>query len=82
MNTYKVLLKEKEEGIYSHELLNTIFSYPYTKIEFIVNATGVSRQTASKYLKKLVDIGILEFKKEGNTNYYINTKLVNIFESL
>jgi Fic family protein len=82
MAEYKNILKEKTPRIYSHEMINTLFSHPYTKIEFIVSATKVSRLTASKHLKKLVDIGLLELKKHKNTNYYINNRLLNIFTSL
>ncbi len=82
MAEYKKILKEKEPRIYSHELMNTIFSHPYTKIEFVVENLGVSRLTATKYLKRLVDIGLLNLKKYKNTNYYINDKLVELFTSL
>ena len=82
MSEYKNILREKESKIYSHELINTIFSHPYTKIEFIVNATGVNRQTASRYLQKLTKLNLLTSYKHGRTNYYINTKLLNIFTSL
>lgn len=82
MAEYKNILKEKAPKIYSHEMINTLFSHPYTKIEFIVSATKVSRLTASKHLKKLVDIGLLELQKQKNTNYYINLKLLDLFTAL
>jgi len=82
MQEYKESIKESDPKIYSHELINTIFTHPYTKIEFVVKSTGVSRLTASKYLKKLVDIGLLELHKQKNTNYYINSRLLNLFISL
>jgi len=82
MQEYKMVLRDKEPNLYSHELINTIFSHPYTKIDFIMASTKVSRPTASKHLKKLVEIGLLEVKKHKNTNYYINTKLVELFVRL
>ena len=82
MAEYKNILRTKEPKIYSHEIINTIFSHPYTKIEFIIDNTGVSRPTASKHLNKLVDLGLLKLKKHKTTNYYINTKLSNLFTSL
>ena len=33
---YKKILKAKDPKIYSHELMNTIFSHPYTKTEFVI----------------------------------------------
>jgi len=82
MVEYKKILREKDPKLYSHELINTIFSHPYTKTEFVVSSVKVTRLTASKYLKKLVSLGLLELKKHKNTNYYINTRLVDLFTSL
>jgi len=82
MTEYKKLLKEKGPKLYSHELMNTIFSHPYTKIEFLTENLQVSRLTASKYLKKLTSLGLLKLEKHKNTHYYINTRLVALFTSL
>jgi Fic family protein len=82
MAEYKTILREKEPKIYSHELMNTIFSHPYTKIEFLTTKLHVSRLTASKYLRKLASLGLLKLEKHKNTNYYINTKLVTLITSL
>lgn len=82
MAEYKAILKEKEPKLYSHELMNTIFSHPYTKIEFIEESLHVSRPTASKYLKKLESMKLLEVEKYKNSLYYINTKLLALFTSL
>ena len=63
---------------YSQDLLNSLFKHPYTKIQFLVNDLGVSRLTASSYLKKLSDDGILVKRKIGTANYYVNVELVNL----
>lgn len=39
----------------------------------------VSRQTASRYLEKIVELGLLQKEKMWKENYYINTKLMNLF---
>lgn len=62
---------------YSHELLNHLFKHPYTKIEFLQNELGVSRITASSYLNQLAEDKVLFKHKQGKTNYYINTKLMD-----
>ena len=82
MMGYKVMLKEKAPNIYSHELINNIFSYPYAKIEYVMKDLNVSRVTASKYLKRLEEIGLLKMTKHKNSKYYINEKLLNLFLSL
>lgn len=79
MAEYKKILKEKAPKVYSHDLMNLIFSHPYTKIEFLITTLQVSRITASKYLKILEKLGLLKMEKYKNTHYYINTKLIELF---
>jgi len=61
--------------LYSQDLLNNLFRYPYTKIEFLERELGVSRPTATKYLGLLVQAGFLEKQKMGRTNFFINRPL-------
>ncbi len=63
---------------YSQDLINNLFSHPYTKIEFLVRELGVSRITASKYLDAIAETGILRKEKVGRNNYYINVALFGI----
>ncbi len=60
---------------YSQDLLNNLFSHPYTKVEFVQTDLGVSRLTATKYLDTLARDGVLEKRRIGRTNYYINHPL-------
>ena len=41
----------------------------------LVKNIGITRQTASKYLKELESIGLLEEKKIKNSKFYINKEL-------
>ena len=75
MNEFEAEIKEKESKIYRKELLEILFQHPYTKIEFLIDTMGISRQTASSYLEKLVGIGLLRKEKIWKENFYINTKL-------
>ena len=68
-------LRERLPKIYSQDLLNNLFRYPYTKIEFIIRDLGVSRPTASKYLEQLTSSGLVRKQKIGRTNLYINDPL-------
>ena len=47
----KKQIKEELPKIYTKDLIEILFSHAYTKIEFLVEGLGISRQTASKYLK-------------------------------
>lgn len=80
MQTFSVKLQATNSKIYSKDFVELVFSYPYTKIEFISQKLGIARQTASKYLKICEDIGLLECLKLGNTNFYINISLFNILK--
>jgi len=60
---------------YSQDLINNLFTHPYTKIEFIERDLNVSRLTATKYLDALTDGGFLQKHKKGRSNYYINLAL-------
>src|SRR5690625_901166 len=65
-------------SFYSQDLINNLFSHPYTKIGFIQHDLGVSRVTATKYLEQLVDGGFLDKHKIGRSNYYINRPLFDV----
>ncbi|OGT06349.1 MAG: addiction module protein [Gallionellales bacterium RBG_16_57_15] len=82
MQTTKHRLRNELPRIYSQELLNNLFRYPYTKIEFIEKDLGVSRITAAKHLEALVENGFVEKKKIGRTNFYINRPLFNLLTQI
>lgn len=63
---------------YSQDLINNLFMHPYTKIDFLQRDLGVSRLTATRYLDALADDGILQKRKIGRSNYYINRPLYRI----
>ena len=79
MAEYKNVIRPDFGSKYNHELLNGLFYHPYTKIDHVVANMQVSRQTASKYLDRIVDLGLLKKEKMGKENYYINTRLMNLF---
>ena len=64
-----------EFKFYSQDLINNLFTHPYTKIEFIQRDLKVSRLTAIKYMDALADKGFVEKHKLGRSNYYINIAL-------
>ena len=79
MADYKKRLRNDLPKLYSQDLLNNLFRHPYTKIEFVENELGVTRQTASKYLAQLVDKNYLKLLKIGKSNFYLNEPLFDLF---
>lgn len=63
---------------YSQDLINNLFAHPYTKVQFIEEDLGVTRITATKYLDALADDGVLDKRKVGRFNYYVNVRLMAI----
>ncbi len=64
--------------IYSHELINMIFSLPYCRINDVVEAGIAKRQTASSYLKQLVDAGVLAEVVSGKEKLFLHPKLYDV----
>ena len=65
-------------AVYSKELIELIFSQPYCKIAFVVEAGIAQRQTASAYLKELERIGVLEGEKRGREVIYKHPALIGV----
>lgn len=78
MQEYKMLIRSRYPKMYSQDLLNNLFKYPYTKIEFIQSDLQVSRNTAIRYLEELVKADILVKHKIGRENFYENRELFKL----
>lgn len=79
MAEYKHKLRTEHEKIYSQDLLNTLFRFPYTRIELVQRELGKTRQTAAKYLDELCEANLLTKHRMGKSNYYINAPLAALF---
>ncbi|RLA80132.1 MAG: Fic family protein [Epsilonproteobacteria bacterium] len=75
MDKTKEVIKDKLPKIYSKDLVEILFNHPYTKIDFLVDGLGLHRDTASRYLKQLETLGIVESIKIKNSKFYINIEL-------
>lgn len=71
-------VRSKAAEIYSHELIEVLFTQPYCKIQILVDQGIGSRNTASKYLKLLTQMGVLEVKREGKETLYLNQRLYEV----
>jgi len=80
MEKTKLKINIELPKIYSKDLLEIIFSYPYTKIDFLVKKLNITRKTASNYLSKLEDIGILKSIKYGRVKFFVNKELFDLLK--
>ncbi|MEO7935853.1 MAG: Fic family protein [Dokdonella sp.] len=69
------------EKIYSRELVDALFVQPYCRIPNLVEAGIAKRQTASVYLKQLVDIGMLAEQKVGREKLFLNLPYLRLLTS-
>ena len=74
----KAFVQDRLPSIYSRELIDLIFTQPYCRIVNVVDMGLAQRQTASVYLKKLVDAGVLQEVKAGREKLFIHPKLIRM----
>ncbi len=72
------MVRNELPKIYSGELIDEVFSQPYCRIDNLVQAGVAKRQTASRYLKLLADVGVLEERKTGREKIFLNSKLMDL----
>ncbi|MEO8761620.1 MAG: Fic family protein [Bacteroidia bacterium] len=73
-------VKKNAPKSYSKELIELLFEHPYCKSEYLTERLGISRITASKYLKELESIKVLQTKQVWKETLYINTKLFDLLK--
>jgi Fic family protein len=78
MMAMKQRMRNELPKIYSQDLLNNLFRHPYTKIEFVAQELQIHRNTATKYLDELVELGVLSKYRMGKDNYYVNDELFQL----
>jgi Fic family protein len=63
---------------YSRELIDLIFVQPYCRIENVVEAGIAKRQTASTYLHRFEEVGILQEKQIGLNKLFLNSRFLKL----
>lgn len=74
-------IREQLPKLYSYELVQVIFEQPYCRISNLVERDIAKRQTASVYLKQLVEIGILKETTSGKEKLFVNPRLMELMTS-
>lgn len=72
------VVRERAPKIYSRELVDLVFEQPYCRIANLVDKGIAQRQAASRYLKELAGIGVLEEIKVGKEKLFIHPKLMKL----
>lgn len=71
-------IRERHGVIYSRELVDQLFVWPYCRISNLVDAGIAQRQTASRYLEALTQAGILDSVPQGKTKLFVNKRLLSL----
>lgn len=71
-------VRETEPSLYSRELVEQTFIQPYCRISNLVDAGIAHRETASKYLKELSKMGVLEEIKVGREKLFVHPKFLRL----
>jgi Fic family protein len=64
--------------IYTRELVEVIFEQPYCRIQNLTDRSIAGRQTASRYLKELVELKILVEMPFGREKLFIHPKMIQL----
>jgi Fic family protein len=67
-------VRKERPRIYSKDLIEAIFRHPYCKIRFLEREGFGTRQTASKHLRALADLGLLRPVRVAREYYYITMR--------
>ncbi len=73
-------IRREAPGVYSKELVEVLFLYPYSKIEYIVERLAVDRRTASKYLRTIEKLGLLRTEQKWKETLFINVRLFDLLK--
>jgi Fic family protein len=60
------------------DLIEAIFTQPFTKVNHLTDAGVYAENTARSYLSQLVDLRLLERRKISGKHYYLNIELKRI----
>ena len=71
-------VRERLPKVYSRELVDVIFEQPYCRISDLVDKAIAQRQAAARYLKSLVEIGVLRELQVGKEKLFINPRLMQL----
>lgn len=74
-------IREHAPKAYSRELVEVIFNQPYCRIQNVVDGIGVTRQTAARHLKELVEIGVLAEQRLGKEKLFLHPAFLRLLSS-
>lgn len=71
-------LKKESRIRRPEQLIEIIFTQPFTKVKHLVDKGAYAENTARNYLNNLCDLGVMEKKTMEGHHYYLNLELYRI----
>jgi Fic family protein len=65
-------IRAQRPKVYSRELVDVLFNQPYSRIQNVVDADIAKRETAARYLRELVEIGMLQEHRMGKEKLFLH----------
>lgn len=74
-------IRTQRPKVYSRELADVLFNQPYCRIQNVVDAGIAKRETAARYLRELVDIGVLQERRMGKEKLFLHPAYLSLLSS-
>ena len=71
-------MRDRAPKTYRPALIDLLFDQPYCRIADVVDAGIAERQTASRYLRMLVELGVLRDRRLGREKLFSHPKLLRL----
>jgi Fic family protein len=78
---FKNRLQEKLPSVYSHELVEALFSTPVTTPARLARDIDIHYRTAGRYLGQMEAVGLLQGQIQGKYHLFFNTQLIELLQS-
>ena len=74
-------IRTQRPKLYSRELVDVLFSHPYCRIHNVVDAGIAKRETAARYLRELVAIGVLQEQRMGKEKLFLHPAYLRLLSA-
>ena len=72
------LVRARAPRTWQRRLIDLVFEHPYCRIADLVDAGIAERQTASRYLHALADLGVLRTRRLGREKLFFHPRLLDL----
>jgi len=74
-------VRDQRPKLYSRELVDVLFNQPYCRIQNVVDAGIAKRETAARYLRGLVEIGVLHEQRMGKEKLFMHPAYLRLLSN-